>query len=78
MEYLASYVLHAVRETVTKSTLQKPSAIILNCRRNTIFWWFLSRLGTKAEAPIVKLMSDLYKVMFKAEAHVNAVHEVSM
>ena len=28
----------------------------------------------KPDAPIVKLMSDLYKEMFKAEAHVNAVH----
>jgi len=28
----------------------------------------------RPEAPIVKLMSDLYKEMFKAEAHVNAVH----
>jgi dipeptidase D len=28
----------------------------------------------KPEAPIVKLMSDLYKEMFKADAHVNAVH----
>ncbi len=28
----------------------------------------------KPEAPIVKLMSDLYKEMFKGEAHVNAVH----
>ncbi|MBK8521234.1 MAG: aminoacyl-histidine dipeptidase [Chitinophagaceae bacterium] len=28
----------------------------------------------KPEAPIVKLMSELYKEMFKAEAHVNAVH----
>jgi dipeptidase D len=30
--------------------------------------------ATKPEAPIVKLMSDLYKEMFKADAHVNAVH----
>ena len=28
----------------------------------------------KPEAPIVKQMSDLYKEMFKADAHVNAVH----
>lgn len=28
----------------------------------------------KPEAPIVKLMSELYKEMFGAEAHVNAVH----
>lgn len=28
----------------------------------------------KPEAPIVKLMSDLYKELFNAEAHVNAVH----
>jgi dipeptidase D len=28
----------------------------------------------KPEAPIVKLMGDLYKEMFKADAHVNAVH----
>ncbi|MBL0200916.1 MAG: aminoacyl-histidine dipeptidase [Chitinophagaceae bacterium] len=28
----------------------------------------------RPEAPIVKLMSDLYKEMFTAEAHVNAVH----
>ena len=28
----------------------------------------------KPEAPIVKLMSDLYKEMFKADAHVNAIH----
>ena len=28
----------------------------------------------KPEAPIVKLMSDLYKELFKADAHVNAVH----
>lgn len=28
----------------------------------------------KPDAPIVKLMSNLYKEMFKAEAHVNAVH----
>ncbi len=28
----------------------------------------------KPEAPIVKLMSDLYKEMFKTDAHVNAVH----
>jgi len=28
----------------------------------------------KPEAPIVKLMSDLYKELFKAHAHVNAVH----
>ncbi len=28
----------------------------------------------KPEAPIVKLMSDLYKEMFNADAHVNAVH----
>lgn len=28
----------------------------------------------KPEAPIVKLMSELYKEMFKSEAHVNAVH----
>lgn len=28
----------------------------------------------KPEAPIVKLMSDLYKELFGAEAHVNAVH----
>ena len=28
----------------------------------------------KPEAPIVKLMSDLYKEMFTADAHVNAVH----
>ncbi len=28
----------------------------------------------KPEAPIVKLMSDLYKELFKGEAHVNAVH----
>jgi len=28
----------------------------------------------KPDAPIVKLMSDLYKEMFKADAHVNAVH----
>lgn len=28
----------------------------------------------RPEAPIVKLMSDLYKEMFEADAHVNAVH----
>jgi dipeptidase D len=28
----------------------------------------------KPDAPIVKLMNDLYKEMFKADAHVNAVH----
>ncbi len=28
----------------------------------------------RPEAPIVKLMSDLYREMFKADAHVNAVH----
>jgi dipeptidase D len=28
----------------------------------------------KPDAPIVKLMSELYKEMFKTEAHVNAVH----
>lgn len=28
----------------------------------------------KPEAPIVKLMSELYKELFKADAHVNAVH----
>jgi dipeptidase D len=28
----------------------------------------------KPEAPIVKLMSELYKEMFHADAHVNAVH----
>jgi dipeptidase D len=28
----------------------------------------------KPDAPIVKLMSDLYKEMYKADAHVNAVH----
>ncbi len=28
----------------------------------------------KPEAPIVKLMSDLYKEMFKTDAHVNAIH----
>lgn len=28
----------------------------------------------KPEAPIVKLMSELYKEMFNADAHVNAVH----
>ncbi len=28
----------------------------------------------KPDAPIVKLMSDLYQEMFKADAHVNAVH----
>ena len=28
----------------------------------------------KPDAPIVKLMSDLYEELFKADAHVNAVH----